>query len=79
MLLPFASTLEEADARLRPLITPALLEAIVGRVPDGWLGEAPGIGGPDAQRAAYVTYLLARLDAAPIFVEEARNARSQRV
>src|SRR4051812_1344532 len=30
VLLPFASALDEADARLRPLITPALLEAIVG-------------------------------------------------
>jgi hypothetical protein len=85
VLLPFTSAdaIMEADARLRPQITPALLEEIVGLLPDAWLEDVPGVGGPAEQRAAYVAYLLARLDpgSAPVpsFVEEARNARAQRL
>ena len=80
VLLPLASALTEADARLRPLLTPARLSEIVDLIPDGWLGgEQDGFAGPTEQRAAFVEYLLSRLAASPLFVQEALNARSARL
>ncbi|WP_282796402.1 HipA family kinase [Streptomyces sp. CC224B] len=49
-----------ADAKLAPLVTEDLLREITAEVPDAWLADEPGFGGPDALRAAYVTYLTAR-------------------
>ena len=75
VLLPLASSIEAADERLAGRISPALLEALVERIPDAWLGEEPGLGGPDAQRAAYVRYLLQRSAARSAFVGTAESAR----
>ena len=78
-LLPFASTIPQADAALRPLLTPALLRQIAGFIPDPWLDHDTDFANPAEQREAYVEYLLHRLEAAPIFVEEAVNAHAQSV
>jgi hypothetical protein len=45
-------------------------------VPDLWLPRDPVIGGPSAQRRAYVTYLAHRLEAPRPFVEEADRGRA---
>lgn len=79
VLLPFASDLAAADAALGPRLGPALLEQIVAAVPDDWLAHDTPFVSPAAQRAAYVDYLLSRLAAAPVFVEEAQRARAQLV
>lgn len=72
VLLPAASVLEEADQASKERLTPAVLEAVVSEIPENWLeGEE--------QRAAYLTYLQARLAASQFFVEEARNARAKLV
>jgi hypothetical protein len=60
-------------------VTPAVLEAISGQVPDDWLRE-PGAADtatvpPDARRR-YVDYLLRRLEAPRPFVDEADRARA---
>ena len=72
VLLPFAAPLAGAHDRLAPLVTEELLRAITGVVPDAWLdgaGVAAAIGGPDAQRAAYVRYLRTRVAARAALVE----------
>ncbi len=79
VLLPWASRLEEADARLRPLLTAELFAAVVEPIPDSWLLPEPGISTPAAMRAAYVDFLMRRLDAVPLFLEEAVRARAQLV
>ena len=79
VLLPRATRLAEADARLRPLLTADILASIVAAIPDDWLDPEPPFASREEVRAAYVAYLLARLDAAPIFVEEAMRARAQLV
>ena len=38
ILLPFAASLEESDARLSALFTPEVLEHIVALIPETWLG-----------------------------------------
>lgn len=75
VLLPFAGSIEAADARLSPLLTEAVLRDLVALIPDEWLGVDRVAGPPEAQRAAYVRYLTDRLDAREAFVGAAEGAR----
>jgi len=79
VLLPFASALMDADATSHRLLTPALLEEIISTIPEGWLDNEAGFASSDEHRAAYVSYLVDRLQASHIFVEEAIHARAQLV
>jgi HipA-like protein len=76
VLLEHASALASADPILAERLTPSLIEAIVGLIPDTWLdAEAPGSGGGVA-RADYSRYLRQRLEAPRAFALEAQRARS---
>jgi hypothetical protein len=75
VLLPFASSIAEADAALAGLVTDELLERLVADLPDAWLPDDPLAGDAEAQRRAYRRYLRMRLDAPRPFVEEAERAR----
>lgn len=77
VLLPFttADALRRADAACAAKLTPAVLRRIVDLVPATWLDD-PNVEGPAGQRAAYVAYLLARLEAPRAFVEAALDARA---
>ncbi len=67
VLLPFASSLAQADARLAPRVTRDLLDALVAEVPLAWLeGENPQV---------YVDYLAARLEEPRAFVAEGEAVR----
>ena len=67
VLLPYASSLADADARLAERVTPDVLERVTAEVPAVWLdGEDPQV---------YVRYLSRRLGAPRDFVEEAERAR----
>jgi hypothetical protein len=76
VLLPFAGSLAAADERLAPRITETLLASLADELPDDWLPPDAAVGGAEAQRRAYVDYLLARLEAPRAFVEEAERART---
>jgi hypothetical protein len=76
VLLPFAGQLTEADATLSRRLTPEIIQAVVGLVPDSWLDGEPRFASPDENRAAYIEYLLRRLEPPRDFMEEARNARA---
>ena len=67
VLLPYASSVDEADARLAPLVTGDLLERVVEGVPAVWLDGA--------DRGMYVDYLVRRLRPPRRFAEEAERAR----
>jgi HipA-like kinase len=67
VLLPFAGSIEEADAELAPRVSPELLQKVAAAVPDEWLD------GDD--RGVYVDYLRGRLEAPRAFVAEAEAAR----
>lgn len=79
VLLPWARALAEAGAALRERLTPEVVERAVAAIPDAWLGTEPAFESHAAHRAAYVTWLLKRLDAAPAFLEEAARAHAQLV
>jgi HipA-like kinase len=75
VLLPFASSVAAASERLAGLVTTSLLEDLVAAIPADWLPPDARAGDADAQRRAYVAYLLARLDARDAFAQEADRAR----
>jgi hypothetical protein len=68
VLLPFAGSIAEADARLAPDVTAELLRDVVETVPESWLGGAA----PEL----YVDYLTARLEEPRAWVTEAERARA---
>ena len=76
VLLPWATRLAEADARLTALLPTERLAAIVEAVPDAWLQGADAFGTPAQQRTAYLDYLQRRLAQPHAFVEEADRARA---
>jgi hypothetical protein len=77
VLLPRASSIEAADEQLAPRVTRALLEEVFALVPDDLLAEDVLDRAPDEVRAAYVSWLLARLDARARWVDEAEAARRE--
>jgi hypothetical protein len=76
VLLPFAGSIEAADARHAGRIDRALLVELAEALPGLWLPKDPTIGDAAAQRAAYVRYLLRRLEPPRTFAEEAERART---
>jgi hypothetical protein len=76
-LLTFADSLPQVEATLRPKLTPEIIGHIVDLIPGQWLDQEPGFASQSEHRRAYVDYLLNRLEASPIFLEEALRARTQ--
>jgi hypothetical protein len=68
-----ATRLREIDEDMASRLTPEVLEAVVGRIPDQWI--EPEGEDPSARRADYSRYLTARLAAPRVFVEEAVSVR----
>lgn len=78
VLLPVAGSIVDADNALAGLLGERAFAQVVEMVPGGWLGGPP-FEDVERERAAYVEYLCARLEARAIFVEEAERARRQLV
>ena len=76
VLLRSARALAEVDSKLIDRLTPQIVGDIVRLIPDAWLVEDGLLGGPGLQRDAYVEYLLNRLEAPRLFLEEAIRAGS---
>jgi hypothetical protein len=74
VLLGTASAIEDADRRLTPRLSAAVIDVVTSQIPDAWLGEDA-----EAQRTAYADYLGARARGPRSFVEEATRARLSRV
>jgi hypothetical protein len=75
VLLPYASSIVAADARMQPRVDRRLLEAVVGQVPEAWLVQGEVYSDAGALREAYVTYLLDRLADPRAWVDAAESAR----
>ncbi|HVF10360.1 MAG TPA: hypothetical protein VNA16_06140, partial [Abditibacteriaceae bacterium] len=79
VLLPFAAALDVADEKCVAVLTPEVLSAIIALIPEDWLGDVAQFPNVEAHRAAYITYLLKRLEAPRAFSEETRHARTLHV
>jgi hypothetical protein len=66
-----ATMLREVDAALAGKLTPAILDGIVGLIPDVWLVDPATSVDAAHYRAAYRRYLVDRVTAPRAFVEEA--------
>ena len=76
VLLGRAASLVEADARLAPLVTAAVITDALAVVPDAWLQRDTEMGEPDAVRAAYGDLVAARMAARPAWVPELEAIRA---
>jgi hypothetical protein len=76
VLLPWASAIGEADARLAARLDEGLITGVLESVPDGWLAAEPRFETAGESRAAYAEYLLSRLSAPREFAREAADARA---
>ena len=79
VLLPWATGIDAADARLAPRLTRQRIADIVALIPDAWLADEPAFPDVAAHRAAYERYLCRRLQAPRAFVEEAVRAAAAHV
>jgi hypothetical protein len=79
VLLRFANSLLEVDAKISERIKPDIIDGIVKLIPDAWLVENSLFGGSNQQRDAYIEYLLSRLEPPHDFLEEAVRARSMHI
>ncbi|QNN52457.1 HipA family kinase [Nocardioides mesophilus] len=61
VLAAYRSGVPRVDAELAPQVTRELLEEVVGLVPAVWLEPVPGAASPEQLRAAYVEFLVARV------------------
>lgn len=76
VLLRFADSLEETDATMAARITADWIDRVVKLIPDDWLVSDSPFDEAERHRAAYVEFLLGRLQAPRAFAEEAIRARS---
>jgi hypothetical protein len=76
-LLPFASSLDEADALSRARLSPDIIERVVRHIPDAWLADEAQFASHPDHRRAYRSFLQNRLEASEVFVDEAKHARAQ--
>ena len=61
--------------RSSPSSRRTFINGIVSLIPDIWLRDGVPFDTPTETRQAYSQWLLSRLDASQLFVEEAQNAR----
>lgn len=76
ILLPFAASITDADARLASRLDPSTIDGILDVIPDEWLHDAR-FAGPADERGAYRRYLAGRLDARPTWVDGAERMRRE--
>lgn len=79
VLLPWATRLAAAADRLAPRLGADVVAGVLERLPDDWLGDEPRFATAAEHRAAYAGWLARRLEAAPIFTEEAARAHARLV
>ncbi len=79
VLLPWASDLAAAAARMSARLTDAWLAALAQQIPPTWLAQDRSWGDAPALLSAYAGWLTARLAALPIVLAEAERAHALRV
>jgi hypothetical protein len=75
VLLSWATDVKAAGKAARARLNRGEFERILALAPDAWLEPEEGAETPEAKRAAYVEFLMKRLEDADRFEEEATRAR----
>lgn len=75
VLLEFAKNLNEASQYITTHLNTKKIEEIISLIPEDWLESDADAFSPNDMRAAYATYLKAKLAMIDKLVKEAENAR----
>lgn len=75
VLLPIADRLEEVNDAFRQRLSADTVRHIVSLIPAEWLNDV-AFETPEANRAAYATFLENRIANADFFINEAKHARA---
>jgi hypothetical protein len=76
VLLPYATKLDEVNAKYAATITHEDIDAIAEVIPVDWLNEIfPEMATAEDKRQVYKDFLQTRLDHSDSFTQEAKNAR----
>lgn len=75
VLLSRARELEKAATEIQERLNEVVIQDIVDSIPEDWLIEEGSPLSPSEKRAAYVTFLLAKLSRIELLAKEAANAR----
>ena len=76
VLLPFANSLRDVDAKMSGRLTQDVIRSIVKLIPDAWLVGNTRFDDTNQHRDAYLEYFMNRLQQPHLFLEEAIRARS---
>lgn len=77
VLLHLAGDIEEADRRLRPKLSDAVLERSTAAIAESWLGDEEEFADVESHRRAYGYYLRNRLDGPRAWLREAIEAKQR--
>ena len=75
VLLPKATNLKKVSEAIKQLINIDVITEIVSNIPEDWLLSEGEILNPDEMRAAYISFLNAKLSMIDELVKEAEDAR----
>jgi hypothetical protein len=75
VLLPKATQLKKASEAIKQIINIDAITAIVANIPEDWLLSEGELLNPDEMRAAYISFLNAKLSMIDELVKEAEDAR----
>lgn len=75
VLLSRAKELEKAAKEIQERLNEVVIQDIVDSIPEDWLIEEGSPLSPSEKRAAYVTFLLAKLSRIELLAKEAADAR----
>ncbi|ARV14189.1 HipA family kinase [Polaribacter sp. SA4-12] len=75
VLLPKATSLKKASEEIKQLINIDVITEVVANIPEDWLLSEGEVLSPDEMRAAYISFLSAKLSMIDELVKEAEDAR----
>jgi hypothetical protein len=76
VLLPWATEIRDADSDLAAMVTPEVIDGVLGMIPNNWLSDEPRFKTPNEHRAAYRDYLLHRLESPRRWMEDAADVQA---
>lgn len=79
VLLPQAEQLDQADEKMKKILSSDVLRSITDLIPDSWLMHKDSDQSPSALRNVYFQFLNTRIQHSSIFVNEAKNARESAI
>ena len=75
VLLDRANDLNEATEEIKNLLNLEKITAIVSLIPNDWLEEESNVLSPQEKRAAYIKFLMSKIDKIELLAKEAEDAK----